>query len=51
MAFQNQQFVKDKVNYRTDVKILNLILKLPQQHNEINMHTFSGNVDLCKLLK
>lgn len=49
---QNQQFVKDKMNWRTDVKIVNLILKLPQQHNEINMHyIFSGNVDLCKLLK
>lgn len=40
------------MNSRTNVKILNLILKLPQQHNERNVHyIFSGNMDLCKLLK
>lgn len=50
MAPQNQQVVK--VKWGTKVKTLSWMLELPWQDQEINVHyIFSGNVDLCKLLK
>lgn len=50
MAFQNQRVVKVKKG--TKVKTLDWMLELPWQHKEINVHyVFSGNMDLCKLLK